>query len=210
MARPRTFDEAQVIETAKQTFWDRGYAATSIDDLSAATGLGRGSLYATFKGKHEIFVRALTDYTSAALADWTVNLEGGDPLERLRELVRGMARGIAGESALRGCMMAKSASERSVDDSDVLDTTRATLTSMREALQQNLAAAKAAGQLQNDANVDALASMLLALLRGAEALGKGGISTEVITEAAEQALALLPVTAGNEETQLPAAAPQTV
>lgn len=209
MARPRTFDEAQVIETAKQTFWDRGYAATSIDDLSAATGLGRGSLYATFKGKHEIFVRALTDYTSAALADWTASLEGDDPLERLRAQVRSIAGGIAGDSALRGCMMAKSAAERSVDDSEVLDTTRATLTAMRAALRENLAAAKAAGQLRDDADVEALASMLLALLRGAEALGKGGIETQVVMEAAEQALALLPVTAGNEEAHAPAAAPQT-
>ena len=48
MARPRTFDEQEVVAAARDEFWERGYAATSVDDLTAATGLGKGSLYGAF------------------------------------------------------------------------------------------------------------------------------------------------------------------
>lgn len=44
MARPRSFDEAQVVQAALDRFWDTGYAATSLDDL----GQGKGSLYGAF------------------------------------------------------------------------------------------------------------------------------------------------------------------
>ena len=44
MARPRKFEESDVIAAARDEFWTRGYGATSVDDLTAATGLGKGSL----------------------------------------------------------------------------------------------------------------------------------------------------------------------
>ena len=68
MARPRKFVEDQVIEAARDQFWARGYAGTSLDDLVAATGLGRGSLYGAFGDKHVIFMRALDEYSTATMA----------------------------------------------------------------------------------------------------------------------------------------------
>ena len=44
MARPREFDLDEVADRLLQTFWNHGYAATSVSDLSAATHLGPGSL----------------------------------------------------------------------------------------------------------------------------------------------------------------------
>ena len=44
------------------TFWQKGYAATSLDDLSKATGLVRPSLYAAFGNKEEMFLRAMDDF----------------------------------------------------------------------------------------------------------------------------------------------------
>ena len=45
MARPRQFEEIQVIEKLMKVFWDKGYEATSMQDLVAASGLLKGSLY---------------------------------------------------------------------------------------------------------------------------------------------------------------------
>ena len=66
MPRPRKFDESDVIAAARDEFWTRGYAATSVDDLTAATGLGKGSLYGAFGDKHGLFMRALDDYITSA------------------------------------------------------------------------------------------------------------------------------------------------
>ena len=63
MPRPRMFNETDVVAAARDEFWTRGYAATSVDDLTNVTGLGKGSLYGAFGDKHGLFLRALDDYT---------------------------------------------------------------------------------------------------------------------------------------------------
>ncbi len=62
MGRPREFDEAQVVAAARDAFWTRGIAATSISDLSQATGLSTGSLYKAFGSKAGLTQRTLQDY----------------------------------------------------------------------------------------------------------------------------------------------------
>jgi TetR/AcrR family transcriptional regulator, transcriptional repressor for nem operon len=57
MAGVRQFDRADVLDRAMVLFWKRGYEATSIRDLLTATGINRGSLYATFGDKKRLFPR---------------------------------------------------------------------------------------------------------------------------------------------------------
>jgi AcrR family transcriptional regulator len=63
--RPRSFDEKQALEKATQVFWAKGYDGVTIDDLVAAMGVGRPSLYAVFGDKRTIFVRVLKAYAEA-------------------------------------------------------------------------------------------------------------------------------------------------
>ncbi|MDF7665186.1 TetR/AcrR family transcriptional regulator [Bifidobacterium sp. ESL0745] len=59
MARPRSFDEHKVLEQCREIFCMHGYDATSIDDLVAAAGLKRGSLYQAFGSKRGVFLKVL-------------------------------------------------------------------------------------------------------------------------------------------------------
>jgi len=61
MARPRTFDEVDVLSKARQLFAAQGYNGTSIDDLVRVTGLLRGSLYKAFASKRNLFEMVLAD-----------------------------------------------------------------------------------------------------------------------------------------------------
>lgn len=67
MARPREFDETMAIDAAAAVFRQRGYAATSIEQLVQATGVHRGSLYATFGSKRGLFLSALERATTGGL-----------------------------------------------------------------------------------------------------------------------------------------------
>jgi len=67
MARPRKFDEAAVIQAARDQFWLHGFNGTSLDDLTDVTGLGRGSLYGAFTDKRTLFTKALHPYTEQLL-----------------------------------------------------------------------------------------------------------------------------------------------
>ena len=62
MPRPKQFDEATVLERARDLFWERGYTATSIGDLEEHLGVSRSSLYQTFGGKRALYDRTLAAY----------------------------------------------------------------------------------------------------------------------------------------------------
>lgn len=66
MARPRTFEENDVVDRAMLQFWREGFAGTSITDLEKATGINRISLYNTFGDKDGLFLRALEQYRQSA------------------------------------------------------------------------------------------------------------------------------------------------
>ncbi|WPP39941.1 TetR/AcrR family transcriptional regulator [Paenibacillus hunanensis] len=62
MARKRGFDEEHVLQQVMNLFWHKGYEATSMSDLTAATGLQKPSLYAAFGDKQALFEAALRRY----------------------------------------------------------------------------------------------------------------------------------------------------
>ena len=63
--RPRAFDPEVVLETVLELFWMRGFANTSLDDISAATGVSRPSLAATFGDKEALYLKAMKRYRNA-------------------------------------------------------------------------------------------------------------------------------------------------
>ena len=86
MGRPRTFDEEVVVDAAREAFWSRGVHATSIADLSEATGLSVGSLYKAFGSKGELCARTLDSYLEAGLAGVEAILTGAaSPVTGLQE-----------------------------------------------------------------------------------------------------------------------------
>ena len=62
--RPRAFDTQQALARARDLFWSRGYAATSVQDLVDELGVQRGSLYAAFGDKHDLYLKAVALYDS--------------------------------------------------------------------------------------------------------------------------------------------------
>lgn len=192
MARPRTFNESDVVVAARDEFWSRGYAATSMEDLTAATGLGKGSLYGAFGDKHALFLRALDGYCAGAIEQIRAELRqpGLSAFDRLACHVRSTAASVAANGR-RGCLMAKSAAELAGNDDEVARTIERTMSAWRRELADCLEAAQRDGSIDPDADPQALATMLLAFLRGLEALGKGGVKRSQIKAAAEEALSVI-------------------
>ncbi len=192
MARPRTFDEADVVEAARDQFWNRGYGATSVDDLTAATGLGKGSLYGAFGDKYSLFLRALDRYCVAAMDRVSAQLRapGVPAFGRLTNHVRAMVAEIIADTERRGCLMSKSSAELGGDDQVdriVGDSLRRWHTELVDCLVE----AQADGTVAAEADPQALATMVLAQVRGLDVLRKGGIKPAQIAAAAEQVLALI-------------------
>ena len=60
--RPRAYDPQLALDAALEVFWRTGFAATSLDDLSQATGMNRPSIYAAFGDKHSLYLQAMEHY----------------------------------------------------------------------------------------------------------------------------------------------------
>ena len=194
MARPRKFDEGQVVQAARDQFWLHGFNGTSLDDLTNVTGLGRGSLYAAFTDKRTLFLRAIDDYTTAlmdqALADLRDPEKSGR--DRLVDHIRSITKRLTADTKGRGCLMAKSAAEMGAIDKDVARRVRKWLEVYQRDIAEAIRVGQRDGDIDPDADPDELALLILALLRGAEALRKGGMPPRAIVAVAEQAIGLLP------------------
>ena len=107
-----------MLQKAQAVFWNLGYAATSLDDLAAATGLNRPSLYAAFGDKHALYIRALEHSSAAALAAIRGVLAHDAPLrDALARLFQGaIDRYLAGECGPRGCFVVGTAVTQAVND----------------------------------------------------------------------------------------------
>ncbi|MFD6994587.1 TetR/AcrR family transcriptional regulator [Streptomyces sp. NPDC059943] len=194
MARPRKFDEQQVLDAARERFWAGGYAATRMEDIAAATGLGKGSLYGAFGGKRELFHRVFDDYCGSVVEATAQQLRGDDvnAYARLSAHVHAVAAATAADTAQRGCLLAKGAAELAEHDETVAKRARAAIEALRALLEDDITACQRNGDLDANADPGKLAALVLAVLRGIEALGKAGANEETLADIARTALAVLP------------------
>ena len=194
MPRPRKFDEADVIAAAREEFWTRGYGATSVDDLTAATGLGKGSLYGAFGDKHGLFIRALDDYITFSLDTVRAQLHdaGYRAYDRLVRHIRWQASAAAADKTRRGCMMARTAAELGSTDDDVEDKIERAYSIWRAQLADTIAEAQRDGDISPKVAPQALAGTVLSFMRGVEALHEGGVKPAQLKTAAEAMIDLIP------------------
>jgi TetR/AcrR family transcriptional repressor of nem operon len=190
MARPRQFDEAAVLDGACQAFRVKGYAGTSLQDLMDATGLGKGSLYAAFGDKRGLYLRVLDRYAEDGVTGARAALEGAEPgLAALRAYLLDMAHGSATGPS---CLLASATAELAGTDADVGARVGQTFDGLEGSFVAAVRRAQAEGDLDPEADAEALGAMLLSVARGIEALGHGGTSEDHLVMAVEAALAGLP------------------
>ncbi|MFI5844951.1 TetR/AcrR family transcriptional regulator [Catenuloplanes sp. NPDC051500] len=190
MARPRKFDEQQVLHSATETFWTSGFAATSLDDLMQATNLGKGSLYGAFGDKQALFQRVLDGYCANVTARLSEHLSGPDSsaATRLRALFDAAVAAGAPPGPHRACLLAKATAELAATNTEVALRARQTFTTLAALLQAEVTSAQAAGDIPADRDPQRTAHHLLAVLRGIEALTEAGMDESVLRDAADTAL----------------------
>jgi TetR/AcrR family transcriptional regulator, transcriptional repressor for nem operon len=187
VARPRTFDEETVVRAARDRFRASGYAATSLDDLVAATGLAKGSLYNAFGDKHSLYLRAFEQYCAEAVAGFAAQLDGPDDtaLDRLHRLVRGSAEdGGTAAAPPVSCFLGKATTERAALDPQVAAIAQRTFQQLEDRLERAVAVA-----LPHAPDPRATARHVLVVLRGFDAVSAAGVDRGVLADAAESLIA---------------------
>ncbi|MEU5697984.1 TetR/AcrR family transcriptional regulator [Streptomyces aurantiacus] len=197
MARPRAFDEKQVLNAIRDQFWTAGYAATSLEDLMRVSGLGKGSLYAAFGDKRQLFLRALRSYTDDSHGHLRKALaETPRALDALRMLLEAPIGDPAG--ARRGCLMANSTCELGNADPEVLAHAHRTYETSTALIGDCVVRAQREGDLSAGADPIALARALLAAQQGIVFMGRTGLDAATLTATARSLAAqLLPDHSGD-------------
>ena len=185
MARPRTFDEAQVLDAVRDQFWTAGYAATSLEDLMRVSGLGKGSLYAAFGDKRELFLRALRSYTATSQGHLRRMLdESPRAIDALRLLLEApLGEGISPD-VRRGCLLANSTCELGGADPEVLAHAHETYETSTALIAECVARAQDAGDLPAQAEPISLARALLGAQQGIVFMSRTGIDPAALADTA--------------------------
>jgi TetR/AcrR family transcriptional regulator, transcriptional repressor for nem operon len=111
MVGTRQFDEDAALEVALKTFWQNGFAATSMIDVAQATGVQRGSLYNAYGDKEQLFLLAFERYASRFLASVREALSNPDPAVALAALFKRLIANMSEGAPSRGCLTTKTALE---------------------------------------------------------------------------------------------------
>lgn len=194
--RPRCFDTGAALDAAVEAFLGRGYHATSLTDLTTATGLHRGSLYAAFGDKHSLFVAALRRHAERSLAMLDATVTGApSPLEGVRRFLRDHAERAAGQRNEqrngRGCLVANTTLELLPEDREVAREIEAYQLRMTARVAQALDEARVSGELTAPGSTTALARYLFVVVEGMWQLGRTTGDTGTLLDVAEVALATL-------------------
>jgi AcrR family transcriptional regulator len=186
MARPRQFDEEQVLRAVREQFWCAGYAATSLEDLMRVSGLGKGSLYAAFGDKHQLYLRALRSYNNANASALRNLLESAPrAVDGLRAFVMVPVRSSDEGAARRGCFMANSTCELAAADPEVMAEARRTYEQMTAAIAESVVRAREEGDLPADTDAIQTSRVLLAAEQGIVFMGRTGLDMENLTATAQ-------------------------
>jgi AcrR family transcriptional regulator len=109
VGRPRGFDVDQALDQALLLFWQKGFVATSISDLTEAMGINRPSLYATFGNKESVFRRALERYFQGPSSYLQEALQQKTTFEVARHILLGIVDLICASDSPRTCLWVHSA-----------------------------------------------------------------------------------------------------
>jgi TetR/AcrR family transcriptional repressor of nem operon len=192
MPRNREFCAAEALDKAMHVFWQKGYFATSIEDLVAATGVSRYGLYSEFGDKNGLFLAALQQYEST-VAQPLIALfqQPGSPLAALRRIFETLASSAREPAGRLGCLLFNSVNEMRQHD----EATAGRILAMRERLaggiRQLLDHAVALGELPADFDAQREADFLYGVLHALPNLSRSGADPATIDNVVAVALSTL-------------------
>jgi len=189
------YDESAALEAAMRVFWRHGYAAASINDLTAATGLSRSSIYQRFQDKDNLFRETLAHYTERVLRRMNA-VQAASGRARVEAILRDFLPGPAAAARPDGCMLARSCAEKAILPAPSQDAVMAAVGRQRALLAQIIDQAAADGELPNSMDRDALAWYYLGVLHSLMNLPQAGATTATLAAVVDFAMAAWPAGAG--------------
>jgi len=181
MVGVRQFDEQEVIALALDVFWRKGLHDATMQDLAAATGVKRGSLYNAYGDKESIFLRAFDQYAGQFLDIAAKALAEGDAAARLRNFFDVIIVNMTTGSPSRGCLTTRTALDGGISSEDVRERVQGLLGRLEQIVSQAIGAAPAR---LSTVDVHRLARVVVVFTRGLAVMERAGYSRKQLRESA--------------------------
>jgi AcrR family transcriptional regulator len=190
MARPRSFDPDEALDLARDVFWQQGFQGTSLDDITAATGLAKPSLYAAFGDKNALFVKILERYHAriVAQAERIIN-DGPSARDAIHRWLTGFVPFCSGVKGKRGCLSINAAADGAAEQKEVRKRIEGFNRKLEELLRDRLRADRA--QFAGGFDPDATAHTIMAIYTGLMVLAKDAPDAARVRATLDQTLKLL-------------------
>lgn len=191
---PRTieFDRQEVLFKAMALFNEKGYTASSIQNLLEAMVLNRGSLYAAFGDKRTLYLETLDLYEQLVVDGFEAFLADGDsPLENIRAFFDIAFLGLTEEQLRAGCLFVNTIVEMTDIDQDLVAAAGSKLGRLEGALTKALKRAQEKGELGSDKDPVAIGRFLGSTIKGLRITCKETQDKEVIQSIIETALSVI-------------------
>lgn len=191
--RPRDYDRQAALQRATETFWKTGYSGTSLDSLSAATGMNPPSLYAAFGNKRALYLEALAYYWQISLAATREALAADRPLGEALMLAYDAALSFyfSAKGARRGCFVVGTAVTESLDDPEIRKSVAAGLRMIDADFEARFRQALERGELKKEADPAALAVLASATMHTIAIRARAGTPRDELMEIARKAVSII-------------------
>ncbi|MGW3294010.1 TetR/AcrR family transcriptional regulator [Streptomyces xiamenensis] len=189
--RPRSFDRATALERALLSFWEHGYDATSIADLTRTMGIGAPSLYAAFGDKKTLFEEVLRLYTDRYGFVPQALDEEATAYAAIARVLREAAAEYTEPGRPAGCLILSDTAQADASR-DAAHELRLRRAWTRTVLGRRLREGVAAGELPSDTDTDGLARFVQSVVIGMSQQAREGASREELEAVAEAALRAWP------------------
>lgn len=190
--RPLSFDREVALGQAMMLFWEHGYEATSLKDLTSALGVPPSSIYSAFGDKKGLFLEAVDRYLSGPVTSESIIAQAATAREAVLDLLRAAAMGFTGKDTPPGCLLASSA----ISCSDAASEVREELAGRRRAIELSLnrriVLAIRTGEIPAKSDADALAAHTMAVIQGMSTLARDGAKREKLLRLADMAMKAWP------------------
>jgi TetR/AcrR family transcriptional repressor of nem operon len=190
MARPRSFDPDEALDLARDVFWRKGFQGTSLDDITAATGLAKPSLYAAFGDKNALFLKVLDRYHDRIVANAERILkEGPSARDAIERWLTGFVPFCSGLKGTRGCLSVNTAADGVSDQKQVRNRVERFNRKLEQLLSDRLRADRS--QFSAAFDPDGAAHTLMAIYLGLMVMAKDRPAAARVRATLNQAMNLL-------------------
>ena len=188
----KTFKESDVIEQVMQVFWEKGYSATSISDLTEATGIKRGSLYNAFQSKEGLFIKSLLKYENEKRREWMRQTEARkDAKEAILVFFDDSVKLSINDPERKGCLLINTAVDYSIHTEEVKKVVTLGVKEATQFFERLIRRGQEGGQIPAGTDPRSTAKALFALLIGIRVMGRGALGKTSLQQIAGQAEALI-------------------